>query len=89
MRIFVRICGKITFLSSILFSFLLQLKPIQSQLVVKSISAVPSAASSVILLLSEDPDAPREGIRRILAEFGIPLRNGLVDGSQHLPARQL
>ncbi|XOF34576.1 MAG: hydantoinase B/oxoprolinase family protein [Candidatus Electrothrix sp. YB6] len=40
----------------------------------------------VIKLLSEDPtnypDAPREGIRRILAEFGIPLRNGLVDGSR-------
>ena len=40
----------------------------------------------VIKLLSEDPanypDAPREGIRRILAEFGIPLQNGLVDGSQ-------
>jgi 5-oxoprolinase (ATP-hydrolysing) len=40
----------------------------------------------VVKLLSEDPanypDAPREGIRRILAEFGIPLKNGLVDGSR-------
>ncbi len=39
-----------------------------------------------IKLLSEDPanypDAPREGIRRILAEFGIPLENGLLDSSQ-------
>ncbi|MCI5157413.1 MAG: hypothetical protein D3906_03055 [Candidatus Electrothrix sp. AUS1_2] len=38
-----------------------------------------------IKLLSEDPanypDAPREGIRRILAEFGIPLQNGLLDSS--------
>ncbi|RWX50019.1 Hydantoinase/oxoprolinase, partial [Candidatus Electrothrix marina] len=39
-----------------------------------------------IKLLSEDPanypDAPREGIRRILAEFGIPLKNGLLDSSR-------
>ncbi|WP_446011751.1 hydantoinase B/oxoprolinase family protein [Candidatus Electrothrix sp.] len=38
-----------------------------------------------IKLLSEDPanypDAPREGIRRILAEFGIPLQDGLLDSS--------
>ncbi len=38
-----------------------------------------------IKLLSEDPanypDAPREGIRRILADFGIPLKNGLLDSS--------
>ncbi len=37
----------------------------------------------VVKLLSEDPanyeDAPREGIRRILAEFGIDTRDGLVD----------
>jgi 5-oxoprolinase (ATP-hydrolysing) len=40
----------------------------------------------VVKLLSEDPanydDAPREGIRRILAEHGIPLNNGLIDGSR-------
>ncbi|MCI5189827.1 MAG: 5-oxoprolinase, partial [Candidatus Electrothrix sp. AS4_5] len=39
-----------------------------------------------IKLLSEDPanypDAPREGIRRILAEFDIPLKNGLLDNSR-------
>ncbi|MCI5163121.1 MAG: 5-oxoprolinase, partial [Candidatus Electrothrix sp. AX5] len=39
-----------------------------------------------IKLLSEDPanypDAPREGIRRILLEFGIPLQNGLLDSSR-------
>ncbi|MCI5114410.1 MAG: 5-oxoprolinase, partial [Candidatus Electrothrix sp. AX1] len=39
-----------------------------------------------IKLLSEDPanypDAPREGIRRILAEFGIPLQDGLLDSSR-------
>ncbi|MCI5142682.1 MAG: hypothetical protein D3909_13365, partial [Candidatus Electrothrix sp. ATG1] len=39
-----------------------------------------------IKLLSEDPanypDAPREGIRRILAEFGIPLKDGLLDSSR-------
>ena len=39
-----------------------------------------------IKLLSEDPanypDAPREGIRRILVEFGIPLKNGLLDSSR-------
>lgn len=37
----------------------------------------------VVKLLSVDPanypDAPREGIRRVLAEFDIPLHNGLVD----------
>ena len=35
-------------------------------------------------LLSEDPsnyeDAPTEGIRRILLEHGIHLKDGLVDG---------
>jgi len=40
----------------------------------------------VVKLLSEDPanypDAPREGIRRILAEFGIPTIDGLVDESR-------
>jgi 5-oxoprolinase (ATP-hydrolysing) len=40
----------------------------------------------VVKLLSEDPanydDAPREGIRRILAEFGIESKHGLIDGSQ-------
>jgi len=39
----------------------------------------------VVKLLSEDPanyeDAPREGIRRILSEFGIGLKRGLVDES--------
>lgn len=39
-----------------------------------------------IKLLSEDPanypDAPREGIRRILAEFGISLKDGLLDSSR-------
>ena len=39
----------------------------------------------IVKLLSEDPanyaDAPSEGIRRILAEFGIPSRNGLIDDS--------
>lgn len=37
----------------------------------------------VVKLLSEDPDnyedAPREGIRRVLAEFDIPLQDGRVD----------
>ncbi len=40
----------------------------------------------VVKLLSEDPanydDAPREGICRILAEFGIPLIDGLLDSSR-------
>ena len=40
----------------------------------------------VVKLLSEDPtnydDAPREGIRRILSEFGIERDDGLIDGSQ-------
>ena len=40
----------------------------------------------VVKLLSEDPanyaDAPSEGIRRILAEFGIPSRNNLIDDSK-------
>jgi 5-oxoprolinase (ATP-hydrolysing) len=40
----------------------------------------------VVKLLSEDPDnyddAPREGIRRILAEFGISTENGLIDDSR-------
>ena len=40
----------------------------------------------VVKLLSEDPanydDAPREGIRRILAEFGIESKDGLIDGSR-------
>ncbi len=40
----------------------------------------------VVKLLSEDPanyeDAPREGIRRILAEFGIEPNNGLLDDTQ-------
>ena len=40
----------------------------------------------VVKLLSEDPtnyvDAPSEGIRRILTEFGIPSRNGLIDDSR-------
>jgi len=39
----------------------------------------------VVKLLSEDPahypDAPSEGIRRVLAEFGIPTVNGLIDDS--------
>ena len=39
----------------------------------------------VVKLLSEDPanyaDAPREGIRRILADFGIALQDGLVDAA--------
>lgn len=47
---------------------------------------VPDAREfRTLKLLSEDPenyeDAPREGIRRILAEFGIGLVNGLVDSS--------